>query len=58
MRAAVYTENFQCAKCGKFAYKNQTWAYWRKRDSKKIYFCSYGCMRAWDREHEKDGGKK
>lgn len=60
----LYTENFQCAQCGKIAYKNGTWAYRRNmsvnkgKSTKVIYFCGYGCMRAWDKEHEKGGKAK
>lgn len=59
----LYTENFQCAYCGKIAYKNGTWGYRRRVPSTKkkknlvtIYFCGYSCMRAWDKAHEQKGG--
>ena len=62
MHACVYTDNFQCAQCGKFGYKNATWAYKRTnvkgKKEKVVYFCSYSCMRAWDKEHEKAKGEK
>lgn len=58
----LYTESFQCAQCGKIAYKNGTWGYRRRVPSptnkKKsnlitIYFCGYSCMRAWDKAKER-----
>ena len=55
MTGCVYTDNFQCAQCKKPAYKNASWAYKRKGKSKTkklVYFCSYSCMRAWDRAHD------
>lgn len=63
MHACVYTENFQCAQCGKFGYKNTTWIYkrnaWINKKERTVYFCSYSCTRAWDKEHEKiKGGAK
>ena len=57
MNACVYTENFKCGECGKLKYKNDTWIYKRKGPKERlIYFCSYGCMRKWDKEHEKAKG--
>lgn len=61
----LYTESFQCAQCGKIAYKNGTWGYRRRVPSptnKKhnlitIYFCGYSCMRAWDKEKERAKAK-
>ena len=59
----IYTEGFQCAQCGKFRYKNAAWIYKRSVPAKKkgnyvvIHFCSYGCMRAWDKEKERAKAK-
>lgn len=59
----IYTESFQCAQCGKFRYKNAAWIYKRSVPAKKkgnyvvIHFCSYGCMRAWDKEKERAKAK-
>ena len=58
MTGCIYTDNFQCAQCKKPAYKNASWAYKRKMGTGLVYFCSYGCMRAWDRDHEKTTGGK
>lgn len=50
----LYTENFRCYQCGKQGYKNGTWSYKRQVSDKiagtvrKVFFCSYGCMRAFD----------
>lgn len=56
----VYSEQFQCPICGKIAFRNAAWAYKRKyyvSKNKQItsYFCSYGCMRKFDKAEE---GKK
>ena len=56
----LYTEEFKCAQCGAVRYRNGSWAFkrmWYSKNHKcKLYFCSYTCMRAWDKEKGYDEG--
>lgn len=41
----------KCPTCGKRFEHTNDWAFWRGYVKHKRFFCSWGCVRAWDKKH-------
>lgn len=55
----IFGMDRKCFMCGKqFLVPNDDYVYKRQKDTKYRYFCSYGCMRKYDREQETRKGRK
>ena len=56
-------QRFVCDECGKkvellWEQTMPEWAYKLTYKYKEMVFCSYGCMRAWEKTHDVDGWRK
>lgn len=46
----LYSRKFKCAQCGAVRFKTGEWIYRRMGAPNTKYFCSYKCMRAFDKQ--------
>ena len=50
--AVLYTHTRKCAQCGQSFEMTKEHAYKRVKRDHYAVFCSWSCMRAWDRDRE------
>ena len=55
----IFGADRECKICGKqFLVRNDDYVYKRQKDNKIMYFCTYGCMRKYDKTEEIRKGRK